>query len=1480
MNGTIAAFGSSESADSSGDLLQSSDDTVETAITSDDDQPLVEIPRSSKLCRIEKTCPFKCSQEGFVVCIYCRKAVINADGCKAHILKFHKTEATWLCPIEKKECGRAMSISQLQELYGSGSHCRLPFEGIAIHDGFKCTGCFATFLSAQNSRRHLNDCRKTAADAILIPVKCQQPLSWNNPRRGISFQRIFHVSSDGHGFTFPEELWMQSQCGISAGATGTNRLDFLLNWTSLHRATFPDVPNSIFLGICGITGNEKWVPRIQQLADDYFELIRQTIVSVENAGGVRDLCRLRMHSIKDNLPCHGFYWLGAGSIPKYKSCIIKLVSFICRLCEMRDLRQMEIPLQFPILEVCFESRPYFDLFVQRAAFTKAENNDPDASTFTLKDFHSIVFLVFSQPVSDICKNDMDYFLMQFVRFSSLDNLLQQRPQNITHLVGCLKYICRATILIEAKSLFTISTEVSHDRLDPPCNLLKFTRRDDPTLFDKLCGVNSICFSVIVSESDVTMSGDKMECAVKKQTLVKLSSLQNMVSSLFLRFRQLMSSLVPASLQLHQPFDDDGNRTAGYSLFTQVVKSEDIKMEIKRRCFHEDLIAMQIYMRSAEEAQKVLCYLYMLTTGSPTRGVEMSNWLAANTTNCQRNMFYDVSKQLLYIKYSLTKTTRARQRDKMYFKFLSPELTMISLYYFGFIRPVERFGARLLQMPSVSTSAFDAALFVFDGRASTSGDYSILSRKFCVQHGIPPLGLRDLRQAIIGFSRAWLGEFSRFGAVRQHLEQFVAWQAAHSVSTHKSRYGGDHPIEDIESFFVSSVSLMWLLNVDLPKIGTECLPEFVRSAACPGSSPASMAVTVTAPRASVSDIKTRVTSDQNDAFHIIALDLLRQAKLNQKATFRTNLQSAAVVASLQREEMLYIGPCGVGKSNIFMLPLFIEQTTTALFVPYALVRRHVHLAAETFGIPSMLLEMSKPINYSQPPRLLVCAVEQIRSISGILFELSKRKLLTRIVIDEIQCLFTEEFRSVMGEQQYWRAQLAVGVPILFLSGSFRKIWEAPFQECMGPGIPIFREQTVLPNTTSYSIQLMPVHAKFYEFIMACYADIEAMIDSQTNAKPPFKCMIFVPFVRQLQQVIITMTERFKSNPAYTTAELVSYSSQDPPETQMANYQRWIRGSGAASVFVCTHAGAVGIDPPPNIKVYHLEAVWSIVSYFQAVGRSGRGSCDGHSLFITSRAALTSFLERNPVKKEDAEDIFDFSTTTSCKRRWLSKYFDNIPCPPCIVGGAVLCSSCKSPSDVSSTKRILQTNSIAPDPCVPLRETRALSLAFSRGDQIVSLLRIFASFKETEWCCLCYIFRRIRNKHNLTTCPLMSNGPSLVCFRCAGTHVSARCNMSATLPIGVTCFTCGCAYKVGAFDMHPLMSQGCRHGARDRLQISCWYAKRHPEELPNELKMTFAEPFSLPDEAYSQWMHRMDFPIPNNLRLFGELMQWVFRFNASY
>jgi superfamily II DNA helicase RecQ len=125
------------------------------------------------------------------------------------------------------------------------------------------------------------------------------------------------------------------------------------------------------------------------------------------------------------------------------------------------------------------------------------------------------------------------------------------------------------------------------------------------------------------------------------------------------------------------------------------------------------------------------------------------------------------------------------------------------------------------------------------------------------------------------------------------------------------------------------------------------------------------------------------------------------------------------------EFLYIAPCGLGKSLIFWLPLLSEKQTTVLFLPYVLLRRNVHFYAETLGIESVLLELAKSINIAKPPKLLVCAIEQLSSIPPILMQLARTNMLARIVIDELQCIFTEEFRSVMKDYQTWRAQLAFG-----------------------------------------------------------------------------------------------------------------------------------------------------------------------------------------------------------------------------------------------------------------------------------------------------------------------------------------------------------------------------------------------------------------------------------------------------------------------
>ena len=159
MNGTLAAVQSSDAESAYSDVSSSSDSFESEKDESSDDEPLVNqaameasLPnKASKLARVEKICAFRCTLEGFIVCIYCRRALINVDACKSHITKFHKSQAEWLSPLPANEALDNMSMTQLQELYDRQGYTepRKPFDGIVIQDGFKCTNCFSTFISAQ-----------------------------------------------------------------------------------------------------------------------------------------------------------------------------------------------------------------------------------------------------------------------------------------------------------------------------------------------------------------------------------------------------------------------------------------------------------------------------------------------------------------------------------------------------------------------------------------------------------------------------------------------------------------------------------------------------------------------------------------------------------------------------------------------------------------------------------------------------------------------------------------------------------------------------------------------------------------------------------------------------------------------------------------------------------------------------------------------------------------------------------------------------------------------------------------------------------------------------------------------------------------------------------------------------------------------------------------------------------------------------------
>jgi superfamily II DNA helicase RecQ len=201
----------------------------------------------------------------------------------------------------------------------------------------------------------------------------------------------------------------------------------------------------------------------------------------------------------------------------------------------------------------------------------------------------------------------------------------------------------------------------------------------------------------------------------------------------------------------------------------------------------------------------------------------------------------------------------------------------------------------------------------------------------------------------------------------------------------------------------------------------------------------------------------------------------------------------------------------------------------------------------------------------------------------------------------------------------------GAPLMFLSGSFRTAWEVPFQQAFGPNIQVLRESTTVPANTQYCVHLLSATSNLQDCQKFCAEHIKEAAKTSTA----FKCMVFVPLVWHVNDTAATFRKQIEPSAVFT------YLASDPPADQVSCYQRWLRSANLA-IFICTHAGAVGIDPPPSVKVYHLGAVWSMVSMFQAAGRSGRGSA-GSSTFITSHNTLHTFFRNNDVSEAVAQQI---------------------------------------------------------------------------------------------------------------------------------------------------------------------------------------------------------------------------------------------------
>jgi hypothetical protein len=133
----------------------------ESHTDSDDAAEVQECVSLGKLSKIDPTCPFVVTTDGFLYCTLCGKGVVAVKLCKNHIMRNHNSSKLWLRPMLDDESSGTKSIDELVAFYSllRGVEPRKPFDRFDIFDGFQCSACGETSRSRTVILRHVKKCQ-------------------------------------------------------------------------------------------------------------------------------------------------------------------------------------------------------------------------------------------------------------------------------------------------------------------------------------------------------------------------------------------------------------------------------------------------------------------------------------------------------------------------------------------------------------------------------------------------------------------------------------------------------------------------------------------------------------------------------------------------------------------------------------------------------------------------------------------------------------------------------------------------------------------------------------------------------------------------------------------------------------------------------------------------------------------------------------------------------------------------------------------------------------------------------------------------------------------------------------------------------------------------------------------------------------------------------------------------------------------------
>ncbi|CAI5451678.1 unnamed protein product [Caenorhabditis angaria] len=427
---------------------------------------------------------------------------------------------------------------------------------------------------------------------------------------------------------------------------------------------------------------------------------------------------------------------------------------------------------------------------------------------------------------------------------------------------------------------------------------------------------------------------------------------------------------------------------------------------------------------------------------------------------------------------------------------------------------------------------------------------------------------------------------------------------------------------------------------------------------------------------------------NDELAVLGVDLRNKLYATLKSMFGFNQfrhrQKMAITSILKGHDTFVLMPTGAGKSLCYQLPAILSDGVTIVVSPLKSLIEDQTSKMRELGIPCEQLtsELSTDDQESIYTRLgalkpdiklLYVTPEKISAsgrLNSVFFDLHKRGLLARFVIDEAHCVsqWGHDFRPDYTKLHTLRERYTnPKVPIVALTATATPKIVTDARNHLGmKDSKLFISSFVRDNLK-------------YDLIPKASKSLINVVEKMKQLYPGKSGIIYCLSRKECETVQMML---IKSG---VSAEVYHAGLNDT--TRVTVQRRWL--ANRVDVICATIAFGMGIDKPDVRFVIHYSLPKSIEGYYQETGRAGRDGLPSYCLMLYSyhdHIRLRRMIEEGNtttgVRMMHLQNVLQIvaycENVSVCRRKMLVEHFGE-------VYDEQTCRTSKTPCDICDRKR---------------------------------------------------------------------------------------------------------------------------------------------------------------------------------------------------